>query len=91
MIIEGHEYLSHLSLLRRHGPQLIVFLARLAGTLTRSVLKEASRDAGDRGRVLVEGVSEEDRLSEVSLGERSDRLEDDGGMSGVARGEWEEE
>lgn len=51
--IEAHEYLSHLSLLRRHGPQLIVFLARLAGTLTRSVLEEASKDVGDRGRVPV--------------------------------------
>jgi hypothetical protein len=86
MSIEGHEYLSHLSLLVRHGPQLIVFLARLAGTLTRSVLEKASRDAGDRGRVPVESVSEGDCPSEVSLGERSDRLEDDGGISGVARG-----
>jgi hypothetical protein len=58
----------------------MVFLARLAGTLARSVLEEASRDAGDRGRVLVEGVSEEDRFSEVSLGEQSDRLEGEGGM-----------
>jgi len=61
----------------------MVFLARLAGTLERSEI-EASRDAGDRGRVPMEGVSEEDRLSEVSLGERS---EDDGGINGVARGE----
>jgi hypothetical protein len=80
--MEGHEYLSHLSLLRRHGPQLMVFLARLAGTLTRSVLEEPSRDAGDRGRVPVEGVS----ASEVSLGERSNSLDDKGGISGVAGG-----
>ena len=93
MSINGHEYLSHLSLLRRHGPQLIVFLARLAGTLTWSVLEEASKDAGDRGRVPVEGDSEEDWPSDVSLGERSasGRLEDDGGISGVARGEREGE
>jgi hypothetical protein len=89
---DGHEYLSHLSLLRRHGPQLIVFLARLvAGILTRSVLEEASKNTGDRGRVPVEGVSEEGRPSEVSLAERSDRLEYDGGMGGVARGEREGE
>jgi hypothetical protein len=87
MSIDGHEYLSHLSLLRRHGPQLIVFLARFAGTLTRSVLEEASKDAGDRGRVPAEGDSEEDCPSESSLVERSDRLEDDGGIGGVARGE----
>lgn len=59
-------YLSHLSLLRRHGPQLIAFRARLAGTLTRPVVPEgASRDAGDRGRVPVEGVSEVERHSAV--------------------------
>lgn len=63
--------LSHFSLLRRHGPQLMVFLARLEGTLTRSVLEEASRDAGDRGRVPVKSVSEGDCPSDVSLGERS--------------------
>jgi len=91
MSIEGHEYLSHLSLLRRHGPQLMVFLARLEGTLTRSVLEEVSKDAGDRRRVPVVGVSEEDCPSEGSLGEWSDRLEDDGGISGVVRGEREGE
>ena len=82
-----------MSLLRRHGPQLIVFLARFAGALTRSVLEEASTDAGDRGRVPVEGVAEEGRPSWVSLGERSDVLEDDGenGISEVARGEGEGE
>ena len=80
--MEGHEYLSHLSLLERHGAQLIVFLARLAGILTRSVLEEASKDVGDRGRVLVEGASEDDRPSEVSLRERSAMLVDDGSMSG---------
>lgn len=91
MSIEGHEYLSHLSLLVRHGPQLIVFLARLAGALTRSVLEEASRDAGDRGRVPVEGVSGEGCFSEDPLGERPDRMDDDGGISGMARGEREGE
>lgn len=66
----------------------MVFLARLAGALARSVLGEASMDVGDRGRVPVEGVSEEDRrASEVSLRERSARLEDDGSISEVARGE----
>lgn len=89
MSIEGHEYLSHLSLLVRHGPQLIVFLARLAGALTRSVLEEASRDVGDRGRVPVEGVSGEGCFSEDPLGERPDRVDDDGGISGMARGERE--
>ncbi len=62
----------------------MVFLARLAGTLTRSVAEEASRDAGDRGRVPTEGVSEVDRLSAVPSGERSDRLEDDGSETGIS-------
>ena len=91
MRMKDREYLSHLSLLRRHGAQLIVFLARFAGALRRSILEEASAtDSGDRGRVLVDGVSEEGRPSEVSLGERPDMLEDEGddgmGMSGAARG-----
>lgn len=65
----------------------MVFLARFAGALTRSVLEEASTDAGDRGRVLVEGVSEARRPSEKSLGERPDMLDDgEGGMSGTGRG-----
>jgi hypothetical protein len=83
-------YLSHLSLLRRHGPQLIAFLARLAGTLTRPVVLEGvSKDAGDRGRVPVEGVSEMERLSTVCLGERSDRLEDDGSDTSISGwSEW---
>lgn len=82
-----------MSLLKRHGPQLIVFLARFAGALARPVLEEASADAGDRGRVPVEGASGEGRPSEASLGERSDMLEDDGdrSISGAARGEGEGE
>ncbi len=63
MSIEGHEYLLHLSLLVRHGAQLIAFLARFAGALTRSVLEEALTDEGDRGRVPGEGVSGEGRPS----------------------------
>jgi hypothetical protein len=39
----------------------------------------------------VDGVSEEAFPSEVSLGERSDRLEDDSGINGVAREEREGE
>lgn len=70
----------------------MVFLARFAGALTRSVLEGASADPGDRCRVLVEGVSGEGRPSETetSLGERSDMLEDegDGSISGVASGGW---
>jgi hypothetical protein len=85
--LKHHEYLSHLSLLARHGPQLMVFLARFAGALRRSVAEEASTEAGDRGRVLVEGVSEEGR----SLRERPDMVEDDGddGIDGAGRGDGE--
>ena len=80
--IVDYEYLSHLSLLRRHGPQFIVFLARLAGTLTWFVLEKSSRDEGDRGRVIVEVVFKKDRASEASLRERSVRLVGDGSISG---------
>jgi hypothetical protein len=93
MRMKDNEYLSHLSLLVRHGPQLMVFLARFAGALTRSVLEEASTEAGDRGRVLVEGASEGGRPSEISLGERPDMFEDDGdgGISGAGRRDGEGE
>jgi hypothetical protein len=77
VIVKSHEpqrrdhdgkYLSHLSLLRRHGPQLIAFLARLADALTTSAAEEASRDAGVLGRGVVEGVSEEvERLLAVCV------------------------
>jgi hypothetical protein len=69
----------------------MVFLARFAGALTRPVLEEASAEAGDRWRVLVEGASGEGRPSDGSLGERSDMLVDDGegSMSGAARGDGE--
>lgn len=73
-----------MSLLRRHGPQLIALLARLAGTLTRPVVLEgASMDAGDRGRVPVEGVSEMERLS------LPDGFEDDGSETSI--GGWSKE
>ncbi len=62
----------------------MVFLARFAGTLTRPVVEEASRDARDRGRVPVEGVSEVDRPTADPLGELSDRLEDDGSETGIS-------
>jgi hypothetical protein len=76
-----------LSLLSRHGPQLMAFLARLVGTLTPSAVEGASWDAGDRGRVFVEGVSEEiERLLVGCFGERSDGLEGDGSDSGIREG-----
>jgi hypothetical protein len=58
------------------------------GILTPSAVEGASRDAGDRGRVDVEGVSEEmERLLVGCLGEGSDRLEADGSDSGIREGE----
>lgn len=88
---EGDEkYLSHLSLLRRHGPQLIAFLALLA-TLTRLVVKGASRDAGVLRRApSVEGVSEVERLFTACLGEQSERLEDARSDTGTDITEWAE-
>jgi hypothetical protein len=63
----------------------MAFLARLAGTLTRPVVKGASRDVGDRGRVPgVEGDSEVERVSVACLGERSDGLDDDGSDTGIS-------
>ena len=63
----------------------MAFLARLAGTLTRPVVKGASRVEGDRGRVPgVEGDSEGERVSAACLGERSDGLEDDGSDTGIS-------
>jgi hypothetical protein len=63
----------------------MAFLARLAGTLMRPEVKGRSRDAGDRGRVPVEGVSEVERVSSVWVGERSDGLvEDDGSDTGIS-------
>jgi hypothetical protein len=62
----------------------MAFLARLVGTLTPSTVEGASWDVGDRGRVLVEGVSEEiERLLVGCFGERSDGLEGDGSDSGI--------
>jgi hypothetical protein len=84
----GWGHLSHLSLLSRHGPQLIAFLARLVGTLAPSAVEGASKDVGERGRV--EGVSDEiERLLVDCFGLGSDRLEVDGSdsASGMREGE----
>jgi hypothetical protein len=79
--------LSHLSLLMRHGPQLIAFLARLVGALTPSRTEGASRGAGDRGGADAEGVSEEvERLFVVCLGERSEVDGSDSGIRGGGEG-----
>jgi hypothetical protein len=83
------KYLSHLCLLDRHGPQLIAFLARFAGTLTRPAVKGASMDPGDMpGAEPAEGVSEVERPSTARLGERSERLEDAGSDTSIS--EWSE-
>ena len=77
-----------MSLLSRHGPQLIAFLARLVGTLAPSAVEGASKDVGERGRV--EGVSDEiERLLVDCFGLGSDRLEVDGSdsASGMREGE----
>ena len=65
----------------------MAFLARLAGTLPPSAVERASREAGDRGRAALVGVSEEvERLLVVCLEEGSDRLEEDGSDSGIRSG-----
>jgi hypothetical protein len=65
----------------------MAFLARLVGTLTPSAVEGASRDVGERGRVLVEGVSEEiERLLVGCFGEGSDGLEGDRSDSGIREG-----
>jgi len=66
----------------------MAFLARLVGTLAPSAVEVTSRDVGDRGRVLVEGVSDEmERLLVDCFGLGSDRLEVDGSDSGMREGE----
>jgi hypothetical protein len=50
----------------------------------RPEVKGTSKDAGDRGRVLVEGVSDGERVSSVWWGERSDGFEDDGSDTGIS-------
>ena len=66
----------------------MAFLARLVGILTPSAVEGASRDVGDRGRALVEGVSEEiERLLVGCFGEGSGGFEADGSNSGIREGE----
>lgn len=66
----------------------MAFLARFVGTLAPSAVEATSRDVGDRGRVLVDGVSDEvERLLVDCFGLGSDRLEVDGSDSGMREGE----
>lgn len=65
----------------------MAFLARLVGALAPSAVEGTSRDVGERGRVFVEGVSDEvERLLVDCFGPGSDRLEVDGSDSGMREG-----
>ena len=62
----------------------MAFLARFVGALAPSAVEGTSRDVGERGRVFVEGVSDEvERLLVDCFGPGSDRLEVDGSDSGM--------